>query len=222
MKTAQRMAGAGFTLLELLVVMALLSLLMLGTVSALRGTAQIETRVDARIERADDMRLLQAFLSQLSCCVLGERARLVATDAPALLFEGAPDHMAWVGIMPARVGLGGQYFLSLRVQSRPEGDADLVLRYHPFEGERDWPDWERAEQQTLLARVNNLSLRFEDLREPIVTWVDHWPDASHLPARVEVLVNEGENDELAFRFSLRPLPSRGQGDGDFGIGGSQP
>ena len=50
MKAATR--ARGFTLLELLVVMSLLSLVMLGMGSALRSTAQVEQRVDARYDAA--------------------------------------------------------------------------------------------------------------------------------------------------------------------------
>ena len=54
--------GGGFTLVEVLVVLSLLSLVMLAMGSALRTTAQTEERVDQRLQRADEMRVTTGFL----------------------------------------------------------------------------------------------------------------------------------------------------------------
>ena len=55
----------GFTLVELLVVMTLLSLVMLAMGSALRTTAQTEERIDQRLQRADEMRVANGFLREI-------------------------------------------------------------------------------------------------------------------------------------------------------------
>lgn len=211
--------ATGFTLLELLVVLALLSLLMLGTLSALRGTAQVETRVDQRIERADDLRLLHTFLTQLTCCVMAERRRALNADQAPLYFDGEPDRVAWVGLLPGRVGLGGQYFFDLRVEALGQGAAGLVLRYVPFDGGTEWPDWGVSEQRTLQTDVDAMELRYEDIRDP-AGWVDHWTDGQNLPARVELQLVSKAAPWPPMRFSLRALPRRSALDGDFGVGGS--
>ena len=54
----------GFTLLELLVVMSLLSVIMIGLTSALRTMAQTESKIDQRLERLGEMRVVLAFLVQ--------------------------------------------------------------------------------------------------------------------------------------------------------------
>ncbi len=46
-----------------------------------------------------------------------------------LFFEGGPQGMRWLGIMPARFGMGGRTHFQLSV----EGDA-LVLRFAPWQG----------------------------------------------------------------------------------------
>ena len=60
-----KMHMRGFTLVELLVVMALLSLLMLGLVSALRTMAQTEERIDGRLAQADEFRVTTAFVQEI-------------------------------------------------------------------------------------------------------------------------------------------------------------
>jgi general secretion pathway protein J len=206
-------------LLELLVVLALLSLVMLGTLTALRGTAQVETRVDARIERADDVRVLRAFLSQLTCCVWTGRRPLAQAGQSTLFFEGAPDRVAWVGVLPARVGLGGQYFLSLTLEARAQGEADLVLRYAPYTEVADWPDWGAAPRRVLMTDVGPATFTFDDLRTPD-GWVTHWADTEGLPARLGLQMRTELSDETMIRLPFRALASRNGIDGEFGVGGT--
>ena len=52
----------GFTLVEVLVATALLSLVMLGLLTAMRSFAQSETRIDERIRIDDDLRVSERFL----------------------------------------------------------------------------------------------------------------------------------------------------------------
>ncbi len=72
-----RERGRGFTLVELLVVISLLSLVMLAMASALRTTAQTEERVDARLRKVDDLRTTDGFLRS----VLGRVSMRTASSA---------------------------------------------------------------------------------------------------------------------------------------------
>ena len=56
----RRREARGFTLLEIVVVMALLSLVMLGLGASLRSFASTETRIDARLERMQEQRFPRA------------------------------------------------------------------------------------------------------------------------------------------------------------------
>ena len=107
----------GFTLVELLVAMALLSLLMLGMASALRSMAQTEERVDSRLAQTDEFRVATGFLDTVlgQVSVRKTTALLKEGESP-YLFVGKPDEMAWVGIMPARHGVGGRTFFRLRLE----------------------------------------------------------------------------------------------------------
>lgn len=73
----------GFTLVELLVTMALLSMLMLGMASALRTMAQTEERVDARLARADELRVATGFCTPCFGPRVGQKNRCSAGKAPA-------------------------------------------------------------------------------------------------------------------------------------------
>ena len=54
--------SGGFTLVEMLVALTLMSLVMLGMASAIRTMAQTEERIDVRVDRADEMRVASGFI----------------------------------------------------------------------------------------------------------------------------------------------------------------
>ena len=85
----------GFTLLELLVVMGLLSAVMLALGAALRTIAQSEDRVDRRLAQADELRVASAFIRTTLGRVSARKVVLAATSgASPLLFAAAPDALA--------------------------------------------------------------------------------------------------------------------------------
>ncbi len=113
LRKSLRSLSRGFTLVELLVTMALLSLLMLGMASALRTMAQTEERVDARLARADEFRIATGFLRSIVGRISARKNPAPMTQgASPYMFAGAPTTLSWVGIMPARYGAGGAQFLS--------------------------------------------------------------------------------------------------------------
>ena len=79
-RLAETSRSTGFTLMEVLVVMSLLSLVMLALGSSLRTIAQTEERIDQRLSRADEMRIAVSFLRS----TLGRvSARKVTPPPPA-------------------------------------------------------------------------------------------------------------------------------------------
>src|SRR5450830_1504104 len=114
----------GFTLVELLVAMSLLSLVMLALVSALRTAAQTEERVDRKLQSADELRLVSSFLREVLGRISVQKTPLVkqAGDSP-YFFRGEPNEISWLGVLPARHGVGGRHHLRLFLSSTPTGRA---------------------------------------------------------------------------------------------------
>ena len=69
-------AARGFTLIEVLIALTLLSLLMLALTGAMRAMGQTSERVEQRIEAEDDYRIAQAFLD-------AKAFKITAVDATA-------------------------------------------------------------------------------------------------------------------------------------------
>ena len=123
----------GFTLVEVLVATALLSLVMLGLLTAMRSFAQSETRIDERIRIDDDLRVSERFL-RLVMGNVSPRPRATPAGAQKEIdFFGGADALRWIGVMPARHGAGGLYRFHLYARpATADGPAALVLEFFPF------------------------------------------------------------------------------------------
>lgn len=190
----------GFTLLELLVVMSLLSLVMLGMGSALRSMAQVETRVDARLARTDEMRVATDFLRTVLSRVSARKGAPSAAGPGAHFFAGNTNEVWWLGVMPARYGAGGMHHFRLGIEP-----AGLVLRYQPWRGEA-LPDWGRAESLLLVAGATALTLGFEDARREPTRWAAQWTVPDAMPQRVALSVRTPAGDWPTVVVNMRRLP----------------
>ena len=216
----QRPSQRGFTLLELLVVMTLLSVIMIGLVSALRTMAQTESRIDARLAHLDEIRVARSFLQQ----TLG-RVSATTVDAPGATgkkvtsFAATPDSLMWVGIMPARPDVGGRHYFRLGLEDNAAG-RELVLRFAPWTPDLVLPDWSKAESRVLLAGIQQMRVQALGLppqsrssAEPWPKdWQNGWPMADVLPEQVRLSLSDANGDWPDWTLALHALP---QGDGSF-------
>ncbi|WP_313302355.1 type II secretion system protein [Diaphorobacter sp.] len=214
---------SGFTLLEMLVVMTLLSIIMLAMVSAMRGAGQSSDRVDARLAVQDEERVAERFLlsalGRISARAIAGGAALESvpqgaalkggTGAP-VLFSGAPDQISWVGVLPARYGAGGRSFMHLAVEP-VEGAAALVFRYVPWQDQPGFPDWSGATAQVLLSDVTGLSIQYENDQpenmDASTSWESPWSHPDYLPVRVILDVQRSTLGPMQWVVPLWPLPS---------------
>ena len=177
---------SGFTLLELLVVMGLLSAVMLAMGAALRTIAQSEDRVDRRLAQADEVRVASAFIRTTLGRVSARKVvPVAASGASPLLFAATPNARAWVGVMPARYGQGGRHYFRLGIEPVGE-DVSLVLRFVPWTGASTFPNWSQAEARVLVQSADALQLRYEDARKVPSVWASEWVETKYLPTRVEL------------------------------------
>lgn len=216
-----RPVARGFTLLEMLVVMVLLSLLMVGMGGALRSIGQAGERIDLRLARSDDFRVATSFLRSTLGQVSGRR--VFAPDQPglpAVLFAGAADAVAWVGVMPARYGAGGRSFFRLAVEP-VAGRAALVIRFLPWVDAPVFPDWSHAQARTLVPDITAFSIRYEDAREMPPLWLPGWPRTDRTPDRLTLqIVTEQAGAWPALVIPLRVMPQGDPNQGGFVIGGT--
>ncbi len=221
---------SGFTLVEMLVVMSLLSVIMLALVSAMRSAGQSSERVDAHLAMQDDDRVAERFVrgalgrisgravpgASLESAPLPQLGAPPSTGRPPALFIGAPDQISWVGVLPARYGAGGRCFFHLGVEHVGNVSA-LVLRYVPWEDQPRFPDWGSADSQVLMAGVTGIAIQYENDRPMNVDadseWEAGWSHPGFLPARVVIDIQREARAPLQWVVPLWPLPVSRPGGG---------
>lgn len=214
---ALRKSGAGFTLVELLIVLVLLSLVVLAMASALRTASQTEERVDARLQRMDDLRIANGFLRMVLGRVSAQKTGLpVPMGASPYFFAGTATGIAWVGVMPARYGGGGRYHFRL---ARTDA-GQLLLKYLPWVDTLTPPDWSAAQSSVLLTGVTGLSLRYEDAAGEPPAWTPEWTAIDHLPDRIAIAVQTVSGPWPDIIIAPRVLPASDPRSGGPVFGGS--
>jgi general secretion pathway protein J len=180
----------GFTLIEVLVATALLALVTLGLLTAMRSFAQSEARIDERIRFDDDLRASERFLRSVMATA-SPRPRATQAGAPRQVdFAGGSDSMRWIGVMPARHGAGGLYRFHLYMRPPAAGEpAALMLEFAPYVPGFEAPlDPAAVQSRAMASAVGGVALRYQDDLESGEQWLAEWPHADRLPRRIGLTV----------------------------------
>jgi len=222
----QRLLASGFTLVEMLVAMSLLSLIVLGLAGAMGTMGRTETSIDSRLERMDESRastdFLRAVLGRISAKrVQGLQQQGMLSAAPStFFFEGAGQSMTWVGVMPARYGVGGRYHFRLTMGSY-EGAPAVILSYLPWIDTQTLPDWGAAQTYPLLMHATGLSFQYLDGAMDPPQWGSDWAAVDRLPQAVQVVMTTETSVLAPVVVQLRVMPAGDpRGGGGASLGGA--
>lgn len=207
-ESTRYLSSLGFTLLELLVVMSLMSLLVLAMASALRTTSQTGERVDRVLVRVEDQRITTEFLqSILGRISLQKRLPPYQEGASTFFFEGTSARLTWLGVMPAGYATGGQTLMRLSQRMSPIGRGELVLEYLPWLGPVGDPDWSQAKSEVLLRGALQVNFSYEDARPEPPQWTPNWTLVDQMPQRVAVSLQTEQGLWPTQIISMRPMPA---------------
>jgi general secretion pathway protein J len=215
----------GFTLIEVLAAMVLLSLILLGVYSGIRSATQIVRSGEQRIGRMDEVRSTQQFIQREVAQALA-MPFAVTDEGDGIVFDGQPDAMRFVAPLPGYLGKAGAQLMTLQlVRDNNHGNRlQVVFSLLPPDGSPPPPP---GDPEILLAGVNGGSFAYrgyDDQGNP-GPWVDRWPDGRRLPAmialRMKLAGGVGSPEIIAplridptsvnGRNSLGNLPRRPQG-----------
>jgi len=187
----------GFTLLELLVAMALLGLLASVLFGSLNLAGQSWDRGEARAEANSGMRLAEEFLRANLEAQHPLRLRKAA-DFP-LLFAGETDELRYAAALPARVTAGGVWAYRLMVDGNDARSPLVLQRVIPDLNAMKPPDFAEADRSVLAENIASIKLAYygrdagtnDTASDP--SWRDHWDDNQRLPLliRLDVTPQQG-------------------------------
>lgn len=179
---------AGFTLLELLVSMALLGLLGLLLGGAFHmATTHVGRRQEA-LDRSAELVATEAFLRERLAAAIPAVPQ--GWGEGAVLFDGEADGLSFVAPAPDSVPAGG--FL---VYTIVHADDGLVLRWRPYDG--TVPEGPGTDT-LLLPGVREARFAYHGARDgDAPAWHGRWKEQPALPALVRLALTDGDG---------RPLP----------------
>lgn len=187
----------GFTLLEVVVALSLLSLLLLTMTAAFRGLAQTSARLERNTLASEDMRVVSALLQRTVGMAAAHPDARAADGSLKIRFDGGPDALTWLAPLPAREGVGGLTHLDLRSE-QVAGTTALVLRIAPYSNFDPHtvpaglfqagaitaePAWSSLPPRPLIEALTGLEIRYRGLGES--DWQTHWRETDTLPGHVK-------------------------------------
>ena len=201
----------GFTLLEILLALALMAMVMLGVWGALAGATRMTHSADALMARSENVRTVQEFLRR-HVAAAGMIPWTEGSGTRARVFEGGASSMQYVAPLPMQSGHAGLYLQTLSLQKDDSGGTTLRLSYRPYTGNLE-VDGE-PEHHVLLTGLSGG--RFQYLAAAAygkpARWRDDWTALNGLPLAVRIHLDPVWRARVPFPDLLIPLHS-GEGFG---------
>jgi general secretion pathway protein J len=190
MAVSEERSDAGFTLVEVLAALALLSLLSLTLIGALRFGLAAWERAETHAERVDNVVLAQNFLRRL----IEDAYPFFSAADPTrgeIDFEGTAVGLRLLAPTPQALGGSGRSRVSLSIERREER-LDLVVAVRPeLAG-----DTGTATRRVLVGDVQSVELSYfgKGRSERAPGWRNQWTKEQALPqlVRIEVQFPAGD------------------------------
>jgi general secretion pathway protein J len=182
-----RARGArGFTLLELMIGLALLGLIMTLIFAGLQLSIRGWDEAEAAGERANRIRLVQSLLLRELSAVYPYRWK--GTVDRNIAFVGVGNSLRFVSSAPPRAGQGGLNLVELFFARSAQGVRLLMRRQIPAREQRDFDLLEKEDSVVLLEGLESAAFEFFGSDTPAgkPSWRDRWEDPQRLPRLVRV------------------------------------
>lgn len=176
----------GFTLLEVLIALTLLSLMMVGVVAAMRTFGNTKVALESVTGRVDEIRVVSDFLrGSIGGALPVLRIGTAKTDdrfegsSGDTYFAGDSSGVMWVAPLVAGANAGGAYVMQLS-----RSGERLELKWRPYQ--RNYADFEAAtvEPRILLDSVEEFSIGYRASHNG--KWLEAWPGQRFNPVAVRL------------------------------------
>lgn len=207
MKPALR---SGFTLVEMLVGLALLGLMTLLLFGALRFSIMSWDRAETKTLQVVDLRIVEGVLRR----EIGKAFPLHIGQPTEnkIAFEGDGKRVHFVTALPTHLSEGGLSLVALeltgdRLDARqgPLGKA-LVLKHVSSDGEtRDFSALDKSDRSVLLEGLEDVEFAFfgQDNDQTEGSWRNQWISSARMPALLRIKLKFAGSDDV--REMLLPL-----------------
>ncbi len=135
----------GFTLLEVMIALTLLSMIMVATITAMRTLGNTKSTMEQVTNRVDEIRVVSEFLrntigAAMPVLRVGSSPEAFSDAGNyGTYFSGDATHLMWVSPLVAGADMGGAFVMQLAlVEDR------LELKWHPYQSDVMAVNWNAA------------------------------------------------------------------------------
>lgn len=192
-------SSLGFTLLELLIALAVTSAVVALMFAGVGVIGRSEERNHRVIERSERMLVVSQWLGRKfdALRLLSRRSETGFVN----FFSGNAAGLIWVAPLPERGEGGGLYVFRMNPLRHDDGRVDLSVEAVPYDGALMDLDWKSALRETLLADVKTLQWHYQDGQTG--QWTQEWDAAkAGYPARIRLEVGDARGDWPPMVFPL--------------------
>jgi prepilin-type N-terminal cleavage/methylation domain-containing protein len=186
-RMARQHGSAGFTLVEMLVVVVLLGLLAGAITAGVRFGVRAWNRAERQSQDIDDVASVEALLRRMIATAVPSFATTDPSDF-TLVFDGAPNGLLLVGSWPGSVGQGPWARLHLFVA--PHGRSHALYLSWTADQPPSGAAADDAPTTLLLDHVATLRLAYFGAvdQSDTLQWSDNWTGRAVLPELIRVSV----------------------------------
>ncbi|MDX1483412.1 MAG: prepilin-type N-terminal cleavage/methylation domain-containing protein [Alphaproteobacteria bacterium] len=199
---------AGFTLLELMVALALVALMAAVLLGGVRFGARVWERSHIQAASGSEVHAIRRFLRErmLAVRAVGAPAGNEGSADPTG-FSGDAASLRFVSLMPDYVARGGLYQIEID-GSGGGGEGGLTLAWWPYGGSKEGPG---AGQRVLLAGTGAVRVSYFGDPENAGDgqWLDAWPESHEPPRLISIKVSFPAGDPRVWPELVVPLPTAG-------------
>ncbi|WP_456444917.1 prepilin-type N-terminal cleavage/methylation domain-containing protein [Thiolapillus sp.] len=222
---------SGFTLLELIISLALIGLMTVLLFGALRFAGKAWDASETRQDRDTSISMLWQYLSDRFAQARPLSSHVESEGENVFFFKGKANAVEFVSPMPAHLGSGGLYIIRLQ-RALAGKKKQLILRrwlYHPevLAGEAGLPEWRPLSGNELyrpgkekpeLRAWYSESVLVDDIQEvkfsyygvmakgdESANWDSAWEDRPYLPMLVSIKIRDSKGawPEMTFELPAR-------------------
>lgn len=168
---------AGYSLIELMIVLALLGLISLAIAGSLRFGARVWERTEHEIAATETARGGHALLGTL----LSHLYPRAAADGSDAAFDGSAERMTFLTDASSAYGAGGIARVTLSAR-KERGNVAFVLSHQAEEGASSVQD------EVLFDGAERIVFAYGEVKERAVVWTDGWAGKTSFPALIRVRV----------------------------------
>lgn len=187
------MQQRGFTLLEMLISFALVSLLFLALFAAFSTIGRGWDAADARMNKSEDMRLISDFLRrQLSQAMV---VKIKGEKQPQIYaFEGTAERVRYAAPLQPLQHQGGVFLIQLDIVSSKQGST-LTMLYAPYRPELTWEEaFKDAEPVPVFDGLKAAAFSYFGAEEEGKDgeWTNDWEDKPRYPDLLKLSLADAE------------------------------